>query len=68
MESKRSFFSMFLNLLLVLCVLFIPWWIGYIINDSVLYGFIYAGYFVLGNVVGTLLGILIVRFIKRKKS
>lgn len=66
MESKRSIFKGFLNLLLVLCVLFIPWWIGYIMNNSISSGFIYVGYFILGNIVGSLLGMVIVRIIKKR--
>lgn len=68
MKRKSNIFSVFLNVLLILCLLFIPWVIGYIVKDSVLYGFIYVGYFILCNMVGSLLGVLIMRFIKRKKS
>ena len=65
MKSKRRIFGKVLNVLLVLCLLFIPWLIGYIIKDSVSYGFIYVGYFILGNIVGTLL-VMGIRFIKRR--
>lgn len=66
MKSKRIIFRRFLNLSLILGILFIPWCIGYVINNSVLSGFIYVGCFILGNIVGSLLGMAIVRFIKRK--
>jgi hypothetical protein len=52
MKTKKNYVKRFLSTLLLLCIFFIPWFIGYLQHKSILDGFIHIGYFMLGALFG----------------